>query len=64
MFSSLMPQRREFFDLLAAHSDRVVAGANAALRLIKASARTQRRYRYAGQEVHTTRRVPTRSRST
>lgn len=34
MFSSLMPQRREFFDLLAAHSDRVVAGANATLRLI------------------------------
>ena len=34
MFSSLMPQRREFFDLLAAHSDRVVAGANATLRLV------------------------------
>lgn len=36
MFKALMPQRREFFDLLAAHSDRVVAGANAALRLIQA----------------------------
>jgi uncharacterized protein len=34
MFSSLMPQRREFFDLLTAHSDRVVAGANAVLRLV------------------------------
>lgn len=34
MFSSLMPQRREFFELLAAHSDRVVAGANATLRLM------------------------------
>lgn len=34
MFSSLMPQRKEFFKLLAAHSDRVVAGANTALRLI------------------------------
>ncbi len=34
MFSSMMPQRREFFDLLAAHSDRVVAGANATLRLV------------------------------
>ncbi len=34
MFSSLMPQRKEFFRLLAAHSDRVVAGANATLRLI------------------------------
>lgn len=34
MFSSLMPQRKEFFELLAAHSDRVVAGANATLRLI------------------------------
>lgn len=34
MFSMLMPQRREFFDLLAAHSDRVVAGANATLRLV------------------------------
>ena len=34
MFSSLMPQRREFFDLLSAHSDRLVAGANATLRLV------------------------------
>lgn len=34
MFSSLMPQRTEFFELLAAHSDRVVAGANATLRLM------------------------------
>jgi uncharacterized protein Yka (UPF0111/DUF47 family) len=34
MFSSLMPQRAEFYELLAAHSDRVVAGANATLRLI------------------------------
>jgi uncharacterized protein len=34
MFSSLMPQRREFFDLLTAHSDRVVAGANTVLRLV------------------------------
>lgn len=36
MFSSLMPQRREFFELLGAHADRVVAGANAALRLVNA----------------------------
>ena len=34
MFSSLMPQRKEFFELLAAHSDRVVAGANTTLRLV------------------------------
>ncbi|MCM8596821.1 DUF47 domain-containing protein [Accumulibacter sp.] len=34
MFSSLMPQRKEFFQLLAAHSEKVVAGANATLRLI------------------------------
>ena len=34
MFKALMPKRREFFDLLAAHSDRVVAGANATLRLV------------------------------
>lgn len=34
MFSGLMPQRKEFFDLLIAHSDRVVAGANATLRLV------------------------------
>ncbi|HRF11107.1 MAG: DUF47 family protein [Candidatus Accumulibacter phosphatis] len=34
MFSSLMPQRREFFELLAAHSEKVAAGANATLRLI------------------------------
>jgi len=36
MFKAIMPQRREFFDLLAALSDRVVAGANAALRLVQA----------------------------
>ncbi|EXI69502.1 MAG TPA: DUF47 family protein [Candidatus Accumulibacter phosphatis] len=34
MFSSLMPQRKEFFEMLAAHSEQVVAGANATLRLI------------------------------
>jgi predicted phosphate transport protein (TIGR00153 family) len=34
MFSSLMPQRKEFFELLAAHSEQVAAGANATLRLI------------------------------
>lgn len=34
MFSSLMPQRAVFFELLAAHSERVVAGANATLRLL------------------------------
>ena len=34
MFSSLMPQRKEFFQLLAALADRVVAGANATLRLM------------------------------
>ena len=34
MLSSLMPQRREFYELLAALSDRVVAGANATLRLM------------------------------
>jgi predicted phosphate transport protein (TIGR00153 family) len=34
MFSSLMPQRKEFFDLLTAHADRVVAAANATLRLV------------------------------
>ena len=31
-----MPQRREFFDLLAAHSDRLVGAANATLRLVNA----------------------------
>jgi uncharacterized protein len=36
MFKALMPQRREFFDLLAALSDRVVAASTAALRLIQA----------------------------
>lgn len=34
MFSGLMPQRREFFDLLVAHSDKVVASANATLRIV------------------------------
>ena len=34
MFSGMMPKRKEFFDLLIAHSDRVVASANATLRLV------------------------------
>jgi predicted phosphate transport protein (TIGR00153 family) len=34
MFSGFMPKRQEFFDLLVAHSDRVVASANATLRLV------------------------------
>jgi predicted phosphate transport protein (TIGR00153 family) len=34
MFSGFMPKRKEFFDLLIAHSDRVVASANATLRLV------------------------------
>lgn len=34
MFSSLMPPRGEFFELLATHADQVVAGANSTLRLI------------------------------
>ena len=34
MLSSLMPQRKEFYELLAALSDRVVAGGNATLRLL------------------------------
>lgn len=34
MFSGFMPKRQEFFDLLIAHSDRVVASANATLRLV------------------------------
>lgn len=36
MFSSMMPQRREFYDLLASHSDRVMAASNAVLRLVNA----------------------------
>lgn len=34
MFSSMMPQRKEFFDLLNAHADRTVAAANATLRMV------------------------------
>ena len=34
MFSSMMPQRREFYDLLIAHTERLVAGSNAAMRLV------------------------------
>ena len=34
MFDSVIPKRAHFFQLLTAHSDRVVAGANATLRLI------------------------------
>jgi predicted phosphate transport protein (TIGR00153 family) len=36
MFSQLMPQRREFYDLLVSHTDRMMAAANAALRLVNA----------------------------
>jgi uncharacterized protein len=36
MFSRIMPPRREFYDLLTAHSDRLVAAANAVLRLVNA----------------------------
>jgi hypothetical protein len=36
MFSAMMPQRKEFFDLLTAHTDRLVAAANATLRLVNA----------------------------
>jgi len=34
MFSKLMPQRREFYDLLNAHADRLSGAANAVLRLV------------------------------
>jgi hypothetical protein len=34
MFSALMPTRREFYDLLASHTDRLNAAANATLRLV------------------------------
>lgn len=36
MFSALMPQRREFYDLLSSHTDRLMAAANAVLRLVNA----------------------------
>lgn len=36
MFSRMMPQRREFYDLLTSHTDRVTAAANAVLRLVNA----------------------------
>jgi uncharacterized protein len=34
MFSSLMPRRKAFFEGLAAHANRVLAGADAPLRLM------------------------------
>lgn len=42
MFSGLMPQRREFFDLLVAHSDKLVASANATLRIVNTLAPNNR----------------------
>lgn len=36
MFSNLMPQRREFYDLLTSHTDRMMAAGNAVLRLVNA----------------------------
>jgi uncharacterized protein len=34
MFSNVMPKRSAYFDLLASHTDRLMAGANATLRLL------------------------------
>jgi hypothetical protein len=34
MFTNVMPKRSAYFELLASHTDRVVAGANATMRLI------------------------------
>ncbi len=51
MFSSLMPQRREFYELLAAHSDRVVAGANAMLRLVNSLGERNQDVAALAQEV-------------
>ena len=34
MLNNVMPQRGTFFELLGAHTDRVVAGANATMRLV------------------------------
>ena len=45
MFSNLMPQRREFYDLLTSHTDRLMAAANAVLRLVNALHRRQRNRR-------------------
>ncbi len=51
MFSSLMPQRKEFYELLAAHSDRVVAGANAMLRLVNSLGERNQDVAALAQEV-------------
>ena len=40
MLNNVMQQRGKFFALLAAHTDRLVAGANATLRLISGLSRT------------------------
>ena len=34
MLNNVMPQRATFFDLLGSHTDRLVAGANATMRLV------------------------------
>ena len=65
MFSSLMPQRKEFFDLLTAHADRVVAAANATLRLVNSLGHQLARTLTSGQGSRArTKAAATRSRQT
>lgn len=52
MFSKMMPQRREFYDLLAAHSDRVLAAANAVLRIVNSLGSTGTETAELVKEVH------------
>ena len=53
MLGNVMPQRGTFFELLGAHTDRLVAGANATLRLVSGLGNTSELNRALIEEVNT-----------
>ncbi|MBL0087152.1 MAG: DUF47 family protein [Ideonella sp.] len=53
MLNNVMPQRGTFFDLLSSHTERLVAGANATLRLIGSLGNTPDQHTALIEEVNT-----------
>lgn len=52
MLNNVIPQRSTFFDLLSAHTERLMAGANATLRLISALGNTDDQHQQLIEEVN------------
>lgn len=52
MFNNVMPKRSAYFDLLASHTDRLMAGANATLRLITGLGQPNASTEVLIEEVH------------